>query len=70
MDSSLHCQTMWAEAMAKLEGMESADRERLWPQLVQGFKDLSQRLKVFQITSTCAKFFDNSISCRMCREIL
>ncbi|XP_022998033.1 nuclear pore complex protein NUP54-like [Cucurbita maxima] len=38
--------TMWAEAMAKLEGMESADRERLWPQLVQGFKDLSQRLKI------------------------
>jgi len=32
--------------MGKLEGMESADRERLWPQLVQGFKDLSQRLKV------------------------
>ncbi|KAK8605456.1 hypothetical protein V6N13_102235 [Hibiscus sabdariffa] len=37
---------MWAEAMAKLEGMESFDRERLWPQLVQGFKDLSQRLKL------------------------
>ncbi|XP_057751120.1 nuclear pore complex protein NUP54 [Arachis stenosperma] len=37
---------MWAEAMGKLEGMESADRERLWPQLVQGFKDLSQRLKI------------------------
>ncbi|XWS22746.1 hypothetical protein CRYUN_Cryun29cG0062900 [Craigia yunnanensis] len=37
---------MWAEAMSKLEGMESADRERLWPQLIQGFKDLSQRLKL------------------------
>ncbi|WJZ81659.1 hypothetical protein VitviT2T_001488 [Vitis vinifera] len=37
---------MWAEAMGKLEGMESSDRERLWPQLVQGFKDLSQRLKL------------------------
>ncbi|KAL4363032.1 hypothetical protein GQ457_04G008570 [Hibiscus cannabinus] len=37
---------MWAEAMAKLEGMESSDRERLWPQLVQGFKDLSQRLRL------------------------
>ncbi|OMO88180.1 Nucleoporin Nup54/Nup57/Nup44 [Corchorus olitorius] len=37
---------MWAEAMAKLEGMESTDRERLWPQLVHGFKDLSQRLKL------------------------
>ncbi|KAF6150048.1 hypothetical protein GIB67_002830 [Kingdonia uniflora] len=37
---------MWAEAMGKLEGMETADRERLWPQLVQGFKDLSERLKV------------------------
>ncbi|PHT50240.1 Nuclear pore complex protein NUP54 [Capsicum baccatum] len=37
---------MWAEAMAKLEGMESIDRERLWPQLVQGFKDLSERLKI------------------------
>lgn len=37
---------MWAEAMSKLEGMDSTERERLWPQLVQGFKDLSQRLKV------------------------
>ncbi|ONI30053.1 hypothetical protein PRUPE_1G228700 [Prunus persica] len=37
---------MWAEAMGKLEGLESTDRERLWPQLVQGFKDLSQRLKL------------------------
>ncbi|KAF2292877.1 hypothetical protein GH714_029562 [Hevea brasiliensis] len=37
---------MWAEAMAKLEGMESSDRERLWPQLIQGFKDLSHRLKL------------------------
>ncbi|KAG4989992.1 hypothetical protein AAZX31_11G253900 [Glycine max] len=37
---------MWAEAIGKLQGMESPDRERLWPQLVQGFKDLSQRLKI------------------------
>ncbi|KAL2519701.1 Nuclear pore complex protein [Abeliophyllum distichum] len=37
---------MWAEAMGKLEGMESSNRERLWPQLVQGFKDLSSRLKL------------------------
>ncbi|GAV87815.1 Nup54 domain-containing protein [Cephalotus follicularis] len=37
---------MWAEAMGKLDGMDSTDRERLWPQLVQGFKDLSQRLKL------------------------
>ncbi|WCJ38746.1 Nuclear pore complex protein NUP54 [Euphorbia peplus] len=37
---------MWAEAMAKLEGMESSDRERLWPHLVQGLKDLSLRLKL------------------------
>ncbi|WOL00378.1 nuclear pore complex protein [Canna indica] len=37
---------MWAEAMAKLEGMDSSDRDRLWPQLVQGFKDLSDRLKL------------------------
>ncbi|KAH9623790.1 hypothetical protein KSS87_011605 [Heliosperma pusillum] len=37
---------MWAEAMGKLEGMDSANRERLWPQLVQGFKDLSNRLKL------------------------
>ncbi|MBA0556496.1 hypothetical protein Golob_026592, partial [Gossypium lobatum] len=42
---------MWAEAMAKLEGMESSDRERLWPQLVQGFKDLSQRLKLLEGTA-------------------
>lgn len=40
---------MWAEAMGKLEGMESSKRERLWPQLVHGFKDLSQRLKVDMI---------------------
>uniref|UniRef100_A0A1J3D6J5 Nuclear pore complex protein NUP54 n=1 Tax=Noccaea caerulescens TaxID=107243 RepID=A0A1J3D6J5_NOCCA len=37
---------MWAEAMSKLEGMDSTERERLWPQLVQGLKDLSQRLKL------------------------
>ncbi|XP_022874718.1 nuclear pore complex protein NUP54-like [Olea europaea var. sylvestris] len=37
---------MWAEAMGKLEGMESSNRERLWPQLVQCFKDLSSRLKL------------------------
>jgi hypothetical protein len=37
---------MWAEAMNKLEGMDSNDRERLWPELVHGFKDLSRRVKV------------------------
>lgn len=37
---------MWAEAMGKLEGMESSNHERLWPQLVKGFKDLSERLKL------------------------
>jgi hypothetical protein len=42
----LFCQIIWAEAMNKLEGMESGDRERLWPESVQGFKDLSRRLKV------------------------
>ncbi|GBG85038.1 hypothetical protein CBR_g39502 [Chara braunii] len=38
--------TMWAEAMNKLEGMNPADRDRLWPELAQGFKDLSRRLKL------------------------
>ncbi|KAL7615475.1 hypothetical protein Lser_V15G02329 [Lactuca serriola] len=33
------------DAMGKLEDMESSNRERLWPQLVKGFKDLSERLK-------------------------
>lgn len=37
---------MWAEAINKLEGMDSAERERLWPELLQGFKDLSRRLKL------------------------
>ncbi|KAL2643195.1 hypothetical protein R1flu_010782 [Riccia fluitans] len=37
---------MWAEAMNSLAGMDSADRERLWPELVQGFKDLSNRMKL------------------------
>ncbi|CAA2973482.1 nuclear pore complex NUP54 [Olea europaea subsp. europaea] len=37
---------IWAEVMGKLEGMESSNLEHLWPQLVQGFKDLSTRLKV------------------------
>ncbi|CAM6095407.1 unnamed protein product [Calypogeia fissa] len=37
---------MWAEAMNKLDGMDSADRERLWPEVVYGFKDLSKRLKL------------------------
>jgi nuclear pore complex protein Nup54 len=39
-------QIMWAEAMNKLEGMDSNDRERLWPELVHGFKDLSRRVKL------------------------
>lgn len=47
---------MWAEAMGKLEGMESSDRERLWPQLVKGFKDLSERLKVSDITMSMLLF--------------
>nr|KAJ0191227.1 hypothetical protein LSAT_V11C800448460 [Lactuca sativa] len=46
---------MWAEAMGKLEGMESSNRERLWPQLVKGFKDLSERLKVYDITTFLIK---------------
>ncbi|CAA2980014.1 probable beta-1,4-xylosyltransferase IRX14H [Olea europaea subsp. europaea] len=41
-----YCQIIWAEVMGKLEGMESSNLEHLWPQLVQGFKDLSTRLKV------------------------
>ncbi|MFS8030070.1 hypothetical protein Hanom_Chr17g01529781 [Helianthus anomalus] len=40
---------MWAEALGKLEGMEASNSERLWPQLVKGFKDLSERLKVSDI---------------------
>jgi hypothetical protein len=32
--------------MNKLDGMDSADRDRLWPEVVFGFKDLSKRLKV------------------------
>jgi len=48
---------MWAEAMSKLEGMDSTERERLWPQLVQGFKDLSQRLKVDFINSQVSMLF-------------
>ena len=46
-ENSLLCKIMCTEAMGKLEGMESTDRERLRPQLVYGFKVLSQRLKVF-----------------------
>jgi hypothetical protein len=45
---------MWAEAMNKLEGMDSNDRERLWPELVHGFKDLSRRVKVmFSLNPFC-----------------
>ncbi|KAM0045722.1 hypothetical protein Hdeb2414_s0009g00307311 [Helianthus debilis subsp. tardiflorus] len=40
---------MWAKAMGKLKGMEASNRERLWPQLVKGFNDLSERLKVSDI---------------------
>ncbi|XP_057827300.2 nuclear pore complex protein NUP54 isoform X7 [Cryptomeria japonica] len=39
-------QVMWREAMDKIEGMDSPDRERIWPELVRGFKDLSNRLKL------------------------
>ncbi|KAG0459825.1 hypothetical protein HPP92_022953 [Vanilla planifolia] len=37
---------MWAEAMGKLEGLDSLNRERLWPELVQGFKGLANRVKI------------------------
>ncbi|KAJ0717720.1 putative nucleoporin nucleoporin alpha-helical domain-containing protein [Helianthus annuus] len=47
---------MWAEAMGKLEGMEASNRERLWPQLVKGFKDLSERLKVSNINMSMLIF--------------
>lgn len=46
---------MWADAIGKLEDMESSNRERLWPQLVKGFKDLSERLKVFDMTTFLIK---------------
>lgn len=45
--------------MSKLEGMESGDRERLWPQLVQGFKDLSQRLKVIIVFIRDMEYFSS-----------
>ena len=50
LENSLPYQIMWVEAMAKLEGMETGDRERPWPQLVHGFKDLLQRLKVIFVS--------------------
>ncbi|XP_024385739.1 nuclear pore complex protein NUP54 [Physcomitrium patens] len=43
---------LWAEAMNKLEGLDSMDRERLWPELVHGFKDLSRRMKLQDEAST------------------
>ena len=52
---SFDCQIMWTEAMGKLEGMESSNRERLWPQLVKGFKDLSERLKVSNMAMSMMK---------------
>lgn len=39
-------QVMWRGAIDKIEVMDSPDRERIWPELVRGFKDLSKRLKV------------------------
>ena len=55
--NSFNFQIMWAEAMGKLEGLSSSNRERLWPELVQGFKDLSLRLKVIAVS---LKHKDNS----------
>ncbi|XP_024538420.1 nuclear pore complex protein NUP54-like [Selaginella moellendorffii] len=37
---------MWAEVMSKLETMGTEDRERLYPELLLGFKDLSKRLQL------------------------
>lgn len=65
---SLRSQIMWAEAMGKLEGMESADRERLWPQLVQGFKDLSQRLKVMYVNLNHKWWLSQVIFLEVCTE--
>lgn len=57
---------MWAEAMGKLEGLESTDRERLWPQLVQGFKDLSQRLKVIVVSLKHRDIIRSIFACCFC----
>ncbi|KAG2282605.1 hypothetical protein Bca4012_051182 [Brassica carinata] len=40
---------MFAEGMSKLEGIGSTERERLWPELVQSFKDIFQRLKLNKV---------------------
>ncbi|KAG2294472.1 hypothetical protein Bca52824_041141 [Brassica carinata] len=37
------------EGMSKLEGIGSTERERLWPELVQSFKDIFQRLKLNKV---------------------
>lgn len=37
---------LWAEAINKLEGLEPGDRDKLWPEPVAGFKDLSNRLQL------------------------
>ncbi|KAG2275876.1 hypothetical protein Bca52824_058431 [Brassica carinata] len=37
------------EGMSKLEGIGSTERERLWPELVQSFKDIIQRLKLNKV---------------------
>lgn len=66
LENSLHCQIMWAEAMGKLEGLESTDRERLWPQLVQGFKDLSQRLKVIVVSLKHRDILRSIFACCFC----
>lgn len=52
--------------MGKLEGLESTDRERLWPQLVQGFKDLSQRLKVIVVSLKHRDIIRSIFACCFC----
>eukprot|EP00897_Mesotaenium_endlicherianum_P000825 jgi/Mesen1/10743/ME000901S10098 len=37
---------MWSEALRRLEGLEGSERAVLWPEPAQGFKDLSNRLRL------------------------
>lgn len=37
-------EVVWQEALRHLQGMDASDRDRLWPEVVEGFRGLSNRL--------------------------
>eukprot|EP00850_Spirogloea_muscicola_P007167 SM000035S13147 [mRNA] locus=s35:835559:837873:+ [translate_table: standard] len=52
MKPSVVSDLMWAEAMSKLEDSTGPEKNLLWPELAQGFKDLLRRMQARFLTAS------------------